>query len=47
MWWLGGVMFVKEVESEANDACFFFQAEDGILGPVWSRGLGDGYKKQS
>ncbi len=25
---------------------FFFQAEDGIRGPLWSRGLGDVYKKQ-
>ena len=26
---------------------FFFQAEDGIRGLVRSRGLGDGYKRQS
>ena len=25
---------------------FFFQAEDGIRGPLWSRGLGDVYKRQ-
>ncbi len=26
---------------------FFFQAEDGIRGPLWSRGLGDVYKRQT
>ena len=26
---------------------FFFQAEDGIRDPLWSRGLGDVYKRQS
>ena len=26
--------------------CFFFQAEDGIRDPLWSRGLGDVYKRQ-
>ncbi len=26
--------------------CFFFQAEDGIRCPLWSRGLGDVYKRQ-
>ena len=25
---------------------FFFQAEDGIRDPLWSRGLGDVYKRQ-
>ncbi len=25
---------------------FFFQAEDGIRGPLWSRGLGDVYQRQ-
>ncbi|VTU72688.1 hypothetical protein AMBR_EADFOONE_02821 [Lacticaseibacillus rhamnosus] len=25
---------------------FFFQAEDGIRVPLWSRGLGDVYKRQ-
>ena len=25
---------------------FFFQAEDGIRYPLWSRGLGDVYKRQ-
>ena len=24
----------------------FFQAEDGIRDPLWSRGLGDVYKRQ-
>ena len=28
------------------DACFFFQAEDGIRDLVRSRGLGDVYKRQ-
>ena len=28
------------------DNCFFFQAEDGIRDPLWSRGLGDVYKRQ-
>ena len=27
--------------------CFFFQAEDGIRDPLWSRGLGDVYKRQT
>ena len=27
-------------------ALFFFQAEDGIRDPLWSRGLGDVYKRQ-
>ena len=27
-------------------AIFFFQAEDGIRDPLWSRGLGDVYKRQ-
>ncbi|VTU72690.1 hypothetical protein AMBR_EADFOONE_02823 [Lacticaseibacillus rhamnosus] len=26
---------------------FFFQAEDGIRDPLWSRGLGDVYKRQA
>ena len=26
---------------------FFFQAEDGIRYPLWSRGLGDVYKRQA
>ncbi len=26
---------------------FFFQAEDGIRAPLWSRGLGDVYKGQA
>ena len=26
---------------------FFFQAEDGIRDPLWSRGLGDVYKRQT
>ena len=26
---------------------FFFQAEDGIRDPLWSRGLGDVYKRQN
>ena len=25
---------------------FFFKAEDGIRDPLWSRGLGDVYKRQ-
>ncbi len=25
---------------------FFFQAEDGIRHPLWSRGIGDGYKRK-
>ncbi len=25
---------------------FFFQAEDGIRGPLWSRGLGGVYERQ-
>ena len=38
-----------------EDQCFrltqekgihFFQAEDGIRDPLWSRGLGDVYKRQ-
>ena len=33
---VGGVNFV----------IFFFQAEDGIRDPLWSRGLGDVYKRQ-
>ena len=28
------------------DHVFFFQAEDGIRDPLWSRGLGDVYKRQ-
>ena len=33
-----------------NSPCcgiFFFQAEDGIRDPLWSRGLGDVYKRQN
>ena len=30
----------------APQANFFFQAEDGIRDPLWSRGLGDVYKRQ-
>ncbi len=26
---------------------FFFQTEDGIRDPLWSRGLGDVYKRQA
>ncbi len=29
-----------------DDVYFFFQAEDGIRDPLWSRGLGDVYKGQ-
>ena len=29
-----------------NFHTFFFQAEDGIRDPLWSRGLGDVYKRQ-
>ncbi len=28
------------------EVTFFFQAEDGIRDPLWSRGLGDVYKGQ-
>ncbi len=36
---------------EEGDGCmlvlfFFFQAEDGIRVPLWSRGLGEVYKRQ-
>ncbi len=27
--------------------CWFFQAEDGIRDALWSRGLGDVYKRQA
>ncbi len=30
----------------ATRCCLFFQAEDGIRGPLWSRGLGYVYKGQ-
>ena len=36
--WLGSGLF--------DCGCFFFQAEDGIRGSPWSRGLGDVYKRQ-
>ena len=29
-----------------SSSIFFFQAEDGIRDPLWSRGLGDVYKRQ-
>ena len=29
-----------------SNSLFFFQAEDGIRDPLWSRGLGDVYKRQ-
>ena len=35
---------IKLLPSTAN---FFFQAEDGIRDPLWSRGLGDVYKRQA
>ena len=47
-------MYAVEVKSAINrlidkasfDSDFFFQAEDGIRDPLWSRGLGDVYKRQ-
>ncbi len=36
------------IEVLENVICdFFFQAEDGKRDPLWSRGLGDVYKRQS
>ena len=29
-----------------QSSAIFFQAEDGIRAPLWSRGLGDVYKRQ-
>ena len=39
-------MFEVRGERDRIDWGFFFQAEDGILGLVRSRGLGDVYKRQ-
>ena len=36
-------MFIRRVTLRC---VFFFQAEDGIRDPLWSRGLGDVYKRQ-
>ncbi len=33
-------------EEVGREGVFFFQAEDGIRVPLWSRGLGDVYQSQ-
>ncbi len=38
----GDVIMIRLVIADM----FFFQAEGGIRVPLWSRGLGNGYKRQ-
>ena len=38
--------FQCSTTSVARELVRFFQAEDGIRDPLWSRGLGDVYKRQ-
>ena len=45
----GRAKLVKQVRAKINELgieYIFFQAEDGIRDPLWSRGLGDVYKRQ-
>ena len=46
---IGTIIYFKQVLTTKTDHVlndFFFQAEDGIRDPLWSRGLGDVYKRQ-
>ncbi len=42
-----GVVSGGTVRMDMSIGTLFFQAEDGIRNPLWSRGLGDVYKRQT
>ncbi len=43
---VGEEVWRKEVDAVTVLEVFFFQAEDGIRDPLWSRGLGNVYERQ-